>query len=117
VLIGSVRSPVIQAYLTPQLASTLRRGATATVRFPDGTRMLAVVHDAPSLTKRLPSDMIEQSGARPLTVLLDLRGEGAWPMEQRIHGLPVRLRFHYSWEQGLAGRLIGGALAWLSGYG
>lgn len=117
VLIGSTRAPSIQAYVAPRLASALEAGTLATVRFPDGTRVLATVNQAPALTKRLPADMIEQNGTRPMTVLLDLQSTSEWPKELRIHGLPVRVRFHYSWENGFAGGLVGRALGWLSGYG
>ena len=117
VLIGSTKAPSIQAYVAPRLASALEAGSLATVRFPDGTRVLATVNQAPALTKRLPADMIEQNGSRPMTVLLDLQSTSDWPSELRIHGLPVRVRFHYAWENNTAGRWVGRALAWLSGYG
>ena len=117
VLIGDATSPQIQVYIEPKYATRLEVGSVATVRFPDGSRGIATVVEAGTLTKRLPAEMVDRTGSRPMTVLLNLIGSSDWPPEMHIHGLPVRVRFHYDWEDTPAGAWVGRALAWLSRYG
>ncbi|HPF26283.1 MAG TPA: efflux RND transporter periplasmic adaptor subunit [Steroidobacteraceae bacterium] len=117
VLIGDATAPQIQVYLEPRFATQLDVGSVATVRFPDGTRGVATVVESGTLTKRLPAEMVDRGGARPMTVLLNLVGASDWPPEMHIHGLPVRVRFHYDWEDTPLGAWVGRALAWLSRYG
>ncbi len=117
VLLGDATTPQIQVYVEPKFATRLEVGSVATVRFPDGTRGVAVVAEAGTLTKRLPVEMVERGEMRPMTVLLNLVGTSEWPPEMHIHGLPVRVRFHYDWEDTPVGAWIGRALAWLSRYG
>jgi len=117
VLLGDSATAQIQVYIEPKFAARLEPGSVATVRFPDGKRGLAAVAEAGSLTARLPAEMVDRSGARPMTVLLNLVNTSDWPPESRIHGLPVRVRFHYDWEDTPLGAWVGQALAWLSRYG
>jgi hypothetical protein len=39
-----------------------------------------------------------------MTVVLHLQSERPWPAHERIHGLPVTVRFHYDWEPASAER-------------
>lgn len=101
-LIGMLEAPMIVAYLEPKHTRAIERGSAATIRFPDGTRVAARVAGQPVLTQRLPADLVNTFGIRPMSVMLKLAPETVWPREDRIHGLPVDVRFHYAWESTLA---------------
>jgi multidrug resistance efflux pump len=99
VSIGRSSEPSVLAYVSPEISSRLAVGSTATIRFPDGTTATSVVAERPMLTRRMPPDLVNQFGVRPMTVVLHLKTNTAWPASQRIHGLPVSVRFHYGWER------------------
>lgn len=98
VLIGTHAEPQVIAYVSPEIAPGLSIGSQATIRFPDGTKVRASVAEQPMLTRRMPADLVDQFGMRPMTVVLHLQTAKEWPVSQRIHGLPVTVRFHYQWE-------------------
>ncbi|MGH8133014.1 MAG: HlyD family efflux transporter periplasmic adaptor subunit, partial [Steroidobacteraceae bacterium] len=106
--------PRVVAYASPKFGTRLKVGMHATIRFPDGTRMLAVVAQPPRLTQRMPADLVDQFGLRPMTVVLNLLPAERLNESQRVQGLPVSVRFHYDWESGGIGRVIGAALGDLS---
>jgi multidrug resistance efflux pump len=91
-------NPRVVAYAPPKFATQLRIGALATIRFPDGTQTVASISEAPKVTQRMPADLVDQFGLRPMTVVLHLLPQEKWPDNQRIQGLPVAVRFHYRWE-------------------
>jgi multidrug resistance efflux pump len=97
ILAGS-QEPEIVAYVAPEISARLRAGARATVRFPDGTKTQATVIDRPRITRRMPPELVDQFGGRPMTIELRLQAHEPWPPAERIHGLPVKVRFHYGWE-------------------
>ena len=97
-LLGRVGDPQVIAYVSPEIAPKLSVGARATIKFPDGTKAQASVAEQPMLTRRMPADLVDQFGRRPMTVVLHLQADRQWPAGQRIHGLPVTVRFHYAWE-------------------
>lgn len=105
--VARLAHPRIVAYVPPRIAAHLSLGSSATVRFPDGTRLRAVVDAIPQLAKRLPSAMVNQFGLRPVTVVLDLTPQARWPRRERIQNLPVSVRFHYRWESTEPGKFIG----------
>ena len=98
VLIGTRAEPHVIAYVSPEIAPGLNVGSQATIGFPDGTQARASVAEQPMLTRRMPADLVDQFGLRPMTVVLHLQTAKEWPPSQRIHGLPVTVRFHYEWE-------------------
>lgn len=97
-LIGRGAQPQVIAYVAPDIAPKLPVGSRATIRFPDGQKAQAFVAEQPMLTRQMPSNLVDQFGMRPMTVVLRLQTESEWPEGQRIHGLPVMIRFHYRWE-------------------
>jgi HlyD family secretion protein len=97
-LIGRSGDPQVIAYVSPEIAPQLSVGSRATIKFPDGTKAQATVAEQPMLTRRMPADLVDQFGMRPMTVVLHLQADREWPSGQRIHGLPVDIRFHYRWE-------------------
>jgi multidrug resistance efflux pump len=97
-IIGSNTEPQVLAYVSPDIAPKLTTGSRATIRFPDGSKAQGYVAEQPMLTRRMPADLVDQFGVRPMTVVLHLQADHPWPASQRIHGLPVTIRFHYQWE-------------------
>jgi multidrug resistance efflux pump len=97
-LVGRTVNPQVVAYVPPEIATRLAVGARATIRFPDGFRAQALVAETPLVTRRMPADLVNQFGVRPMTVVLHLESRSVWPKNRRIHGLPVSIRFHYRWE-------------------
>jgi multidrug resistance efflux pump len=116
-VIGDPRSAHIEAFVTPGVATRLQVGRRATIRFPDGRVATATVGEQPKLTRRLPENLVDQYGLRPMTVVLQLAAQGPWPEGQRIHGLPVQVRFHAGWESNPVGAALGRMLGWISGTG
>jgi multidrug resistance efflux pump len=113
-LLARVDQPRVVAYASPKFGGRLKVGMKATIRFPDGTRMLASVTEPPRLTQRMPADMVDQFGLRPMTVVLKLLPEQELSDSHRVHGLPVSVRFHYEWESSALGGLLGALLGDLS---
>jgi multidrug resistance efflux pump len=116
-VIGDPSSAHIEAFVTPGVATRLQVGRRATIRFPDGRVATATVGEQPKLTRRLPENLVDQYGLRPMTVVLQLAAQGPWPEGQRIHGLPVQVRFHAGWESNPVGAALGRVLGWISGTG
>lgn len=106
VLVGRQTMPKVTAYVSPKFAAGIHAGARATVRFADGGSADAEIAEAARVTRRMPADLVDQFGMRPMMVVLKLRAATPWPAGQAIHGLPVRVRFHYDWES----TAIGGVL-------
>lgn len=97
-LIGRAEQPQVVAYVAPDIAPKLTVGSRATIRFPNGHKAQAFVAEQPMLTRQMPSNMVDQFGVRPMTVILHLQTASDWPAGQHIQGLPVMIRFHYGWE-------------------
>ena len=112
-VLGQLDHPRIVAYVKPRYAARLTLGTLATVRFPDGTRMRAVVAATPQLSAKTPSTMVDQFGLRPIAIALDLVPSARWPRDELIENLPVSIRFHYRWESSPPGRLLGRLLGTL----
>ena len=107
-------NPRVIAYTAPKFGIRLTVGMQATIRFPDGTRTLATVAEPPRLTQRMPVDLVDQFGLRPMTVVLNLTPADHLSENQKVHGLPVSVRFHYDWESSGLGKVIGSLLGELS---
>ncbi len=106
-VVARLAHPRIVAYVAPRDASRLTVGTVATVRFPDGTRMRALVGASPQISEPMPSTLVDPFGLRPVTVVLDLLPSARWPRNGLIENLPVSVRFHYRWESSAPGRFIG----------
>jgi multidrug resistance efflux pump len=113
-VVARLDNPRVVAYVPPKFATRLKVGATATIRFPDGTRTLASIAETPKLTQRMPADLVDQFGLRPMTVVLSLLPAEKWLESQRVQGLPVTVRFHYGWEDSGIGEFVGELLGRLS---
>lgn len=113
-VVAALDDPRVVAYVPPRYAARLTIGTLATIRFPDGTRLQAAISAVPEVTERMPADMVDQFGLRPMTVVLDLLPAARWPDGERIDGLPVSVRFRYGWESTGPGRLLGRLLGWVS---
>src|SRR5437763_7737063 len=116
IVLARIDNPRVVAYASPKFAIGLKVGMTATIRFPDGTRTLARVAEPPTLTQRMPADLVDQFGLRPMTVLLNLLPREKLSDSQRVQGLPVSVRFHYEWESSGIGSIVGAMLGELSRY-
>ncbi len=112
-VLGRLDHPRIVAYVKPRYASRLTLGTAATVHFPDGTRLRAVVGATPRLSVKTPSSMVDQFGLRPIAITLDLLPSAPWPRDELIENLPVSIRFHYRWENSPPGKLLGRLLGTL----
>ena len=113
-IVGRLDNAQVIAYTPPRFGTRLKMGTIASIRFPDGTQTLASIAALPQLTRRMPSDLVDQFGLRPMTVALNLLPQEKWPDAVRIQGLPVSVRFHYDWEDSAVGRRIGALLGWMS---
>jgi multidrug resistance efflux pump len=113
-VVAGLDDPHVMAYVQPRYAARLRIGALAVIRLPDGRQLHASISAVPALTARMPADMVDQFGLRPMTVVLNLSPATKWPHEERIEGLPVTVRFLYPWESSAAGRMLGRLLGWMS---
>jgi len=113
-VIARLDNPRVMAYTSPKFGIRLTVGTMATIRFPDGTRTLASVAETPKLTQRMPADLVDQFGLRPMTIVLNLLPQEKWPENQRVQGLPVSVRFHYDWESSSVGGVAGAVLGSLS---
>jgi multidrug resistance efflux pump len=117
VAIGNTSLPTIEAYVEPRMIGGFAPGSPATVRFPDGTRVRASVQALPATVAAQPAAALERPGKASVAVQLVVADDAELPRAVRVDGLPVRVRFPYPWESTPAGRIVGRALAWLSGYG
>ncbi len=117
VAIGNTQLPTVEAYVEPRMMGTVAPGSAATVRFPDGTRVDASVQALPATMAARPAAALDRRNATSIAVQLVVADAAGLPRAVRVDGLPVRVRFQYSWERTPAGRIVGRALAWLSGYG
>lgn len=100
-VVASLDDPHVIAYVPPRYATRLTIGTLATLSFPDGKSLQASISALPRVTERMPADLVDQFGLRPMTVVLDLLPMASWPGEERIEGLPVSIRFRYGWEKRL----------------
>jgi biotin carboxyl carrier protein len=99
VLLGRHVDPKVIAYVPPSFATRVAPGTAATILFADGTRSRAKVSEPARVTRRMPADLVDNFGMRPMMVVLELATADAWPIGQTIHGMPVGIRFHYDWER------------------
>jgi multidrug resistance efflux pump len=114
IVLARIDNPRVVAYASPKFGIRLKVGMVATIRFPDGTRTLARVAEPPTLTQRMPADLVDQFGLRPMTVVLNLLPQQQLSDSQRVQGLPVSVRFHYDWESSTIGSMVGALLGNLS---
>jgi multidrug resistance efflux pump len=114
IVLARIDNPRVVAYASPKFAIRLKVGMTATIRFPDRTRTLARIAEPPTLTQRMPADLVDQFGLRPMTVVLTLLPSENLSDSQRVQGLPVSVRFHYDWESSAIGGVVGAMLGELS---
>jgi len=114
IVLARIDNPRVVAYASPKFGSRLKVGMTATIRFPDGTRIAARIAEPPTLTQRMPADLVDQFGLRPMTVVLNLLPREKLSDSQRVQGLPVSVRFHYDWESSAIGGVVGAMLGELS---
>ncbi|HPF26161.1 MAG TPA: HlyD family efflux transporter periplasmic adaptor subunit [Steroidobacteraceae bacterium] len=114
-LIGRSTSPKVVAYVPPDFATRIESGTPATIFFADGTQALASVTEPARITRRMPADLVDSFGMRPMMVVLKLATDSPWPKTQAIHGMPVRIRFHYQWERSGLGGVLSNALDSLVG--
>ena len=114
IVLARTDNPRVVAYASPKFGIRLKVGMTATIRFPDGTRTQARVAEPPTLTQRMPADLVDQFGLRPMTVVLNLLPREKLSDSQRVQGLPVSVRFHYNWESSGIGSIVGAMLGELS---
>ena len=114
IVLARTDNPRVVAYASPKFGIRLKVGMTATIRFPDGTRTQARVAEPPTLTQRMPADLVDQFGLRPMTVVLNLLPREKLSDSQRVQGLPVSVRFHYDWESSGIGSIVGAMLGELS---
>ncbi len=103
VLLGRNQDPKVIAYVPPTFATRVTPGTPATILFADGSRSLAAVAEPARVTRRMPADLVDNFGMRPMMVVLKLSTQDAWPASQTIHGMPVGIRFHYGWENSTVG--------------
>ena len=94
-------NPFITVYLDPKFQQYTNMGQCATVRFPDGRKVMAEVVEEASLTKRLPPSLADAFGQRPLSLVTTLRTEELFEDRYSMHGLPVEVRFHQdmNWQE------------------
>lgn len=95
VMVGRADRPYVVVYLNPKYAKYARKGRSAKVKLPDGTKMNATVREDAQLTQRLPAHLISPIGSRGnmLLVLLDL--SAPLPPIHWVDGLPVDVRFSF----------------------
>jgi multidrug resistance efflux pump len=115
VLLGRNSDPKVIAYVPPTYATRVLPGTAATILFADGTRSRASVAEPARVTRRMPADLVDNFGMRPMMVVLKLSTEDAWPASQTIHGMPVGIRFHYTWERSSVGSWLTPVLNWFVG--
>lgn len=114
VVLARTDNPHVVAFASPKFATGLKVGMQATIRFPDGKRTHAFIAEPPRLTQRMPADLVDQFGLRPMTVVLKLMPQERLNDNQQVQGLPVSVRFHYGWEESGVGSLVGDLLGSLS---
>lgn len=114
IVVARLEEPRVVAYVSPKFARHLATGSAATVYFPDGTRLRAAVAAAPKLATRMPPEVVDQFGLRPMTIVLQLLPQQRWPQAERIQGLPVVVRFESRWERTGVGAWAGRALGWFA---
>jgi HlyD family secretion protein len=114
IVVAQLDHPHVLAYVSPRIGTGLAVGASATIYFPDGTHIQASISGTPQLTARMPADLVDQFGLRPMTVVLDLAPQQRWPQGQLVQGLPVTVRFRLAWEANPAGAWLGQVLGWLA---
>ncbi len=93
-LLGELEHTVITSYLQPKYARYSRSGQKATIKLPDGTKLMAKVIRDPGLTKRLPADLASPIGSRDLMIVVHLEPIEEIPSMFMIDGLPVSARYH-----------------------
>ena len=97
-LLSGNTEPEVLAYVRPELLGRVHAGSAATLRFPSGFKIQAVVGGGPFITQRALTVPDSPFGERSATVVVRLRASEPWPRAARINGLPVAVRFHYEWE-------------------
>ncbi len=92
-VLGRTEKPGVLCYLAPKYAQYATKGNQAQVTFPDGSVQQVIVQQDAALVKRLPADLVKPIGTRELLLQVPLEFTEQVPVEKRIDGLPVTVRF------------------------
>ncbi len=92
-VLGRTEKPSVQCYLDPKYGKYAKKGKLARITFPDGSVKKVVVRQDAKLVKRLPADLAAPIGTRDLLLLVFLEFMEQIPVENRVDGLPVTVRF------------------------
>ena len=95
-LIGEPDAAHAVAYIDPKYTRYARLGQTAVVKLPNGETVTAKISSLPEITHRLPSDFARPLGLRSMKILAHLELEDNLPQEAKVEGLPVSVRFPFS---------------------
>lgn len=87
----------VTAYIPPKYLDYAVIGQTATVRFPNGESAEARIISVPGVIQRSPPGDLAPL-EKPLPAILAQMEFVREVKSRLVHGAPVRLRFHYSWE-------------------
>ncbi|PIE57273.1 MAG: hypothetical protein CSA33_09275 [Desulfobulbus propionicus] len=92
-VLGRTEKPGVLCYLAPKYAQYATKGNQAQITFPDGSVQQVIVQQDATLVKRLPADLAAPIGTRELLLQVPLEFTEQVPVEKRIDGLPVTVRF------------------------
>lgn len=96
----------VDAFVPPKYSRYARTGLHATVIFPDGHHLSAVVTDVPEVTQEIPSSHPEMFGSREVGVLVRMKFLDSGPGQATLtDGLPVTVRFDSRWNSKLPERV------------
>lgn len=87
----------VTAYIPPKYLDYAVVGQTATVAFPNGESAEARIVSVPGIIQRSPPGDLAPLET-PLPAILAQMEFVSEVKSRLVHGIPVRLRFHYSWE-------------------
>ena len=96
-LLGRTDKPGVTAYLDPKYSKYSRKGRLASVKFPEGSRLAAIVKEDAKLVRRLPADIAAPIGSRDLMLLVQMEFSDAVAPHNAAEGLPVMVRFETLW--------------------
>ncbi|MGB5984827.1 MAG: hypothetical protein WBG37_05930 [Desulfobacterales bacterium] len=96
-VLGRTDKPGVIAYLDPKYTQYSREGRAVRIKFPDGTRLAAVVQEDAKLVRRLPADLAAPIGTRDLLLLVKIEFIDTVPAPNIAEGLPVMVRFEIEW--------------------
>lgn len=92
-LLSSVQSPHITAYLDPKFADYANIGHKVTIEFANGEKIPGLVAKAPELSKQLPIDITGPVGTPTVKMLVTIQPTKALSTFESVEGLPVTVKF------------------------